>query len=162
MDVLKQLPPGVDVSQLDYRVRRLFEIPQPAQRSEEWLKMRVTVLTASDAAAALNIPPYESYKGSPRAELLKKKAQQIIGITTFTGNVFTEWGQKYEDVARDIYIERYNDPVLEFGLLPHPEYPFLAGSPDGVSLHPRAVEIKWCASAFVLHYCPSSTSCSIG
>jgi hypothetical protein len=114
--------------------------------------MRVTVLTASDAAAALDIPPFASYKGSPRAELLKRKAQQVIGITTFTGNVYTEWGQKYEDVARDIYVEQYNDPVLEFGLIPHPEYPFLAGSPDGVSLHPRAVEIKrvvdlvpWCS-----------------
>lgn len=87
---LKQLPPGTDVSKLDSRVRRLFEIPQPPQRSAEWLAMRIGVLTASDAAAALDIKPFASFSGSPRADLLKKKAQQSAGIQTFQGNKFTQ------------------------------------------------------------------------
>ncbi len=87
------VPAGIDMDIVDPRVKRLFTLPSPAQRSEEWLAMRRGLLTASDAAAALDIKPYPSFAGSPRADLLKKKAQQSIGIQTFHGNSHTQHGE---------------------------------------------------------------------
>ena len=92
MGMLPPVPAGIDIDTLDPRVKRLFTLPSPAQRSEEWLAMRRGLLTASDAAAALDIKPYPSFAGSPRADLLKKKAQQNIGIQTFQGNAATNHG----------------------------------------------------------------------
>lgn len=66
-------------------------------------------------------------------------------------------GQQYEDIARDIYIEQYNDPVVEFGLILHPVHRFLGGSPDGISLHPRLIEIKANLHAHCPFCSPSNT-----
>ena len=64
------------------------------------------------------------------------------GYNEFKGNAATEWGNKYEDEARQIYENMYNEKVHELGLLPHPGINFLAGSPDGVTESGRLVEIK--------------------
>ena len=91
-DTMPPLPPHLNPETLHPSVRRLFDIEQPPQRSDAWLAMRRGLLTASDVAAALDIKPFASYKGSPRADLLKKKAQQAIGIETFKGNEYTRHG----------------------------------------------------------------------
>lgn len=119
------------------RVAELLKRPQWAQRTPEWYAMRGTLLTASDAASALEVKPYASYKGSPRAELLKKKLED----KPFS-NVFTVHGQKYEDEARDLMARARGEQVLDFGLLTHPEHPWLGASPDGVTLSGKCVEIK--------------------
>lgn len=104
------------------------------QRSEEWFKLRRGMLTASDAATALGENPYEK----PDALVLKK-----CGLgKKFTGNAATQWGQKYEDEARDIYCAKYNEVVHEIGVCPHPVHKFLGGSPDGISETGKLVEIK--------------------
>jgi putative phage-type endonuclease len=105
-------------------VRRLLDLPQHEQRSEEWYRARHTRLTASDVATALGVNPYES----PDSLLLKK-----CGLgEKFMGNEATRHGQQWEDFVRDKFCAEYGLQCYEAGLLPHPTIDFLGGSPDGL------------------------------
>lgn len=119
------------------KVAALLQRPQWAQRTPEWYEIRRTLLTASDVAGALDIKPYASYTGSPRAALLQKKVEN----KPFS-NIFTMHGQKYEDEARDMMASMLGEHVLDFGLLVHPDLPWLAASPDGITTTGKCVEIK--------------------
>ena len=114
-------------------VQALIEHEYAAQRSEEWLALRGKMLTASDAATAIGVNSYEK----PDGLILKK-----FGYNKFEGNEATEHGNKYENVARDIYCERYNEVAHEIGLHPHPLYNWLGGSPDGITESGKLLEIK--------------------
>ena len=105
-------------------VKALIEREYAAQKSEEWLALRGNMLTASDAATAIGLNPYETPD-----DLLRKKCG--VGIR-FMGNEATRHGEKYEDEARILFEERYGEVVHEIGLVPHPVHKFLGGSPDGV------------------------------
>ena len=119
------------------KVTALFGRRQYAQRTPEWYEVRRGLLTASDAAAALDIKPYASYRGSARAELLQKKLANAP-----MNNIFVAHGVKYEDEARDLMCSAIGERVYEFGLLRHPTLDWLAASPDGVTATGRLVEIK--------------------
>ena len=114
-------------------VQALIEHEYAAQRSEEWLALRGKMLTASDAATAIGVNSYEK----PDGLILKK-----FGYNKFEGNEATEHGNKYENIARDIYCERYNEVAHEIGLHPHPLYNWLGGSPDGITESGKLLEIK--------------------
>jgi putative phage-type endonuclease len=115
------------------RVLELISKDYDAQRSEEWLKLRGNMLTASDLATALGVNPYEK----PVDLILKK-----CGLKKFDGNSATMHGNKYEDEARDLYCKQYNEVAHEIGLYPHSEYPWLGGSPDGITESGKLLEIK--------------------
>ena len=114
-------------------VKDLIEKEYDAQRSDAWLKLRGNMLTASDLATALGLNPYEK----PRDLILKK-----CGKKKFDGNQATFHGNKFEDVARDIYCDKYGEVCHEIGLHPHPDHPWLGGSPDGITESGKLVEIK--------------------
>ena len=67
------------------------------------------MLTASDAATAIGVNKYEK----PDDLILKK-----CGLNKFNGNEATEHGNKYENIARDIYCEKYPNHRLFATLLP--------------------------------------------
>ena len=115
------------------KIEALINREYEAQRSEAWLALRGKMLTASDAATAIGVNPYEK----PDGLILKK-----CGENKFFGNAATEHGNKYEDEARDIYCEKYGEVVHEIGLHPHSEYNWLGGSPDGITESGKLVEIK--------------------
>lgn len=116
------------------KVKALIEREYAAQKSEEWLKLRGKMLTASDAATAIGKNKYET----PHGLLLKK-----CGVgERFMGNDATRHGEKYEDEARILYEQRHGEIVHELGLVPHPEHNWLGGSPDGVTESGKLVEIK--------------------
>ena len=119
------------------KVRALLQRPQFAQRTPEWYEARRGLITASDAAAALGIKPFASYKGCPRADLLQKKLEN----RPFT-SIFVEHGVKYEDEARDAAMQQLGMRALDFGLLRHPELPWLGASPDGVTACGLCIEVK--------------------
>ena len=104
-----------------------------AQRSEAWLKLRGNMLTASDAASAIGVNPYEK----PEGFILKK-----CGYNKFEGNFATQHGNKYEEEARDIYCEKTGEVCHEIGLHPHPQHSWLGGSPDGLTESGKLIEIK--------------------
>lgn len=115
------------------RVKYLIEREYAAQRSDEWLKLRGKMLTASDVATAIGCNKYEK----PEDLILKK-----CGYKKFNGNFATAHGNKYEDEARDKYCEMYDEVCHEIGLFPHEKYDWLGGSPDGITESGRLVEIK--------------------
>lgn len=134
--------PGKSEAECIKQLQHLRGLPQPEQRSAQWYAMREQRLTASDLAGAIGESKYDK----PFDILLKK----LGAGKPFTGNATTEWGVKYEAVATAVYELRNSVRVEEFGLLPHPEIPYLGASPDGiVSDSPRGavqpgvlVEIK--------------------
>ena len=101
----------------------LKQLKLPDQRTPEWYEMRKEMLTASSMASALDKCHFKT-----RDELLLGK----IIPEPFEPNPITEWGVKYEDVAIQFYEELYNVKVLDFGLIPHPEFKAFGASPDGI------------------------------
>lgn len=138
------------------------------QRSPEWYEIRDQLITASDAASALNIKPYEGYRQSPREELMKrkvsKKSSSSQGASSGMNPVVLH-GIKYEDEARQKYCERTGEEVVEFGLLVHPDYPWLGASPDGVTKSGKLIEIKCPMTRTIVpgevphHYMPQVQVC---
>ena len=55
---------------MEQKIQALIERPQIAQRTPEWYRARKTLITASEAAAALDIKPFATFSGSPRALLM--------------------------------------------------------------------------------------------
>ena len=108
------------------RKRKLIELKKlklPDQRTPEWYDMRKKRLTASSLASAIGKDHFTS-----RDELILSK----IEPKPYESNPITEWGVKYEDVAIMFYEELYNVKVLDFGLVPHPEFDAFGASPDGI------------------------------
>lgn len=104
---------------------KLKKLPQPAQRSKEWHNYRYNRITASDAAAAIDLNPYEPVE----AFILKKCDPNF----PFRDNTAVFHGKKYEPTATMIYEHIYNTRVFEFGALPSEKYSILGASPDGIS-----------------------------
>ena len=106
------------------KLDRLKRMELPEQRSAEWYEMRKEKLTASALADALDKGHFQS-----RDELILSKIEE----KPFEPNPITEHGVKYEDVAIVFYEELYNVKVLDFGLIPHPDFDAFGASPDGIS-----------------------------
>lgn len=122
--------------QMHPAVKALLLRENTAQRTAEWYKLRKGMLTASDVATALGQNPYKS-----RAVLLRDKC--CPDDRTSGDSTATRWGNQYEDEAIALYSERTGRRVLAFGLFQSLEYPWLGGSPDGVTTDGLLIEIKW-------------------
>jgi len=118
-------------------VVKLLQRKQWAQRTPEWYDIRKGLVTASDAAAILGIPPFASFKGDPRAETMEKKL-----LSAPLRSMAAVHGVKYEQEACDMAMRALGETALEFGLLVHDKLPWLAASPDGVTTRGFAIEIK--------------------
>ena len=117
-------------------VDELKKYPVIVQRSEEWYKIRESLITASDFGQALKKGKFGSQK-----DFYKKKCG--YEENTFDASLpALQWGIRYEEVANMFYKLKFNVNVDEFGLLPHPKYPFLGASPDGISNMGIMLEIK--------------------
>lgn len=113
---------------------KLLSIKRVEQRTPEWYELRMTMITASDWATAIG----EGHFNKKEDFILKKCGKG----PKFRGNIYTEWGVKYEDVAVRLYELRNKTKVYEFGVLKHPKYPFLGASPDGITVKGIMLEIK--------------------
>jgi putative phage-type endonuclease len=106
---------------------KLINIPQPVQKSKEWFDLRNNMITASSCGAIIGESKYESV----RAVLIDK-----LGYgEKFKENKFVYHGKKYEKIAIMIYERIYNSKIGEFGLIQHPNIPYLGASPDGISMN---------------------------
>jgi putative phage-type endonuclease len=92
------------------------------------------MLTASDAATAIGLNPYETPEG-----LIAKKCG---AARPWLGNQATAHGTRLEPMVRDMYDARENQKSHEIGLVQHPVHKFLGGSPDGITESGRLLEIK--------------------
>lgn len=118
------------------RVSELLKLKFDAQKSEEWLRLRGTMLTASDIATVIGDNPYERTSQS----LLLKKC--FKSKNAFSGNEYTLHGEKYESEARDLYCELTGEKAHDLGLVQHQTIPWLGGSPDGITESGILLEIK--------------------
>lgn len=112
----------------------LQTLPQPAQKSDEWLQQRNGLVTASDFAQALGHGKFGTQK-----DFISKKVE----LPPFNGSMPPLlWGVKYEQVAGYIYEIRNNTRLHEFGLIQHPKLNIIGASPDGITENGIMVEIK--------------------
>ena len=122
------------------KINALLSVYQPAQRTEEWYQFRNEHITASNAWKALGTQ-------STQNQLIFEKCQPI-NREKFTSLNETpmSWGHKYEPLTARLYEQRNNTQISDFGCIPHPTYPFLAASPDGIvtgiNNYGRMIEIK--------------------
>lgn len=121
---------------LKQKVKFLRKIKRPEQRSKEWFAERERMITASSGSSALGTM---HYPGSTREDYLLKKCHYQ---DKFTGNKYTQWGVKYEQIATLFYEHFFEQTVIEFGLIPHPEISYIGASPDGITLLGVMLEIK--------------------
>lgn len=144
------------------RVKYLQTKPQPAQRSPEWYTARNTRITASAAACCLPlieevckiyVDTYniEKFKYNPnkclshfqtKEDFIIDKCKSFFGEDVYKDSIYTAHGTKYEEIATRLYRKKFNTPVIEFGLLPHPRLKYLAASPDGITPNGVMLEIK--------------------
>jgi len=106
------------------KLLKLKQLILPEQRSEEWYKMRETILTASSLADAIGEGHF-----STKEDLVLQKCGGPRGDVPFE---IVEWGVMYEPVATSFYEIMNNVTILEFGLVPHPEFTIFGASPDGI------------------------------
>ena len=107
------------------KLDKLLKLELPEQRSKEWYALRDTMLTASSLADAVGKGHFKS-----RDDLLIEKSS-LTPPPRFSSEI-TEWGVKYEPVATTFYEKLNNLEVLEFGLVPHPDFKIFGASPDGI------------------------------
>ena len=119
---------------INCQVQKLLSIPQYEQRTQEWFAQRENAITASDIPTGLGNNKYKT-----PWSLLQEKCGKS---KPFVGNEATRWGNHYEDIAIEKYSEIRNKKVLSFGLLIHPEYQWLGGSPDGITTDGILLEVK--------------------
>lgn len=101
----------------------LRKIILPEQCTPEWFEMREGRLTASNLGTVLGLNKYEYQCDYIRKKITKEK---------FIDNYNCYNGKKFEEIASMIYQYRMNVHVENFGLIIHPEYNFIAASPDGI------------------------------
>ena len=113
------------ISRLKLQMNRLQALELPEQRSKEWYELRRGMLTASSLACALGDDHFKS-----RNELILEKVENKE--IPFVPNPITEWGVKYEEIATKFYESLNNVEIIEFGLIPHPNFTIFGASPDGI------------------------------
>lgn len=119
---------------IDPRVHKLLEIGYMKQRSKKWKLSRQEKITASKVAAIIGHNVKCTREMAFDAEVGK--------IPAFKGNRFTQHGIIYEPVALTRYMQVTKKIGLKFGLIPHPVYDYIGGSPDLITLDGILIEVK--------------------
>ena len=104
------------------------------QGTPAWFNARKGKLTASNFGAAAGVNPWCSRK---------KALRQQLGLEGFSGTPEAcIWGTKNEKNAIKDYMVRTGNVVTAKGLFTHPDYNWLAGSPDGLVGTDGIIEVK--------------------
>jgi putative phage-type endonuclease len=108
------------------------------QHSDEWHRVRGTLITGTNLASIVGTNPYCS-----ATALFKQKTGQIA--IPPVNNIACRHGTLHESEAANVYSSLMNIPLIEedIGLVVHPSYSWLAASPDRVASYlPLLIEIK--------------------
>ena len=102
-----------------------------SQHDNNWLNERKKLITATDISSVLDSNPFKS-----KRELLLEKCYKNVDSQFTNHNIYNndavEWGNKYEDVARNLYEELTRQKVFTTGLLKHNNVDYIGASPDGL------------------------------
>ena len=106
------------------------------QRSEEWFKQRVGLITGSRVGGILELCPFNKPN-----DIMRSMVREYHGAESeFKGNVATEYGNEYEDAAIFSLEQEIDIEVIETGFHKYNEW--LGASPDGLVGKDAVVEIK--------------------
>lgn len=119
------------------KVSLLLKREQWKQHTDAWYDKRKQLVTASSDVRS--IIASRQRKGCNSQAVLKKK---LDPTTSFISNRYIEHGNKYENIAVQLYQLNRNVKVFEVGLVVHNSIKCLGASPDGVSEDGRLIEIK--------------------
>ena len=124
----------------------LLTTQQQEQRTDEWIREKVDLLTASEIADIWAGP-------GTRARLVLSKVPPIQvypqrhAVRRSDGHAM-DWGIRFEPVVKQHLEHTLNITITDLGRIRHPTFPRLAASPDGLitkgspELVGRLVEIK--------------------
>ena len=115
------------------RIQDLQAKPQSVQRSDEWYREAMSLLTASELYNLFGSPrargqlvmckvPRETLSPAPAP----KKSCMTAEMTPF------DWGTRFEPVAKQILEAKWGATIVDLGRLRHPTIASLAASPDGL------------------------------
>ena len=124
------------MSKLRIRVKELILKPQPEQRTEMWYAKRFNSIGASELASIFNKSPFCTYK-----KYLEKKSDKSKNAP-MEFNKYCHHGVKYEFVVQQLYCNRENTDIIDFGSIDHETHTFIAASPDGITSDGTMLEIK--------------------
>ena len=137
-----------EINEIEYKIQRLRETPQPVQRTTEWYQFRWNLITASNAWKAFESQSAINQLIYEKCQPLKSFEENGDEVKMVNTNSPMHWGQKYEPLSVMIYEHMYNSKVEDFGCIKHPTYNFLGASPDGIIIesltgrYGRMLEIK--------------------
>ena len=147
--VLRSYPTSIiittpDVEKLTTKLTYLQNVPQPAQKEDEWYLFRWNHLTASSIWKALEKSQCK------QNELILNKCEPINLAKKKSININSPFhhGHKYEPLSTIFYEKMYNTKIGEFGCIKHKTIEYLAASPDGINIkknnsrYGRLLEIK--------------------
>ena len=132
------LPSGT-IAKSTWRIERALDYDSPAQRTEAWHNLRRNHVTGSLIDTIMGTNKYAGPAGRDKAMLIKAGMPD-----DFTGNAATRHGTLYEPIAIAKYEAVQKRKVFEVGLIPHPDMPLLAHSPDGLSLADGDSDLEPC------------------
>jgi putative phage-type endonuclease len=126
--------------EIENKLNKLRQKPQPVQRTPEWYTFRHNLITASNAykvfetQSSINQIIYE--KCQPlKLDLFKNDEIQKTMVNV---NTTLHWGQKYEPLSVLIYEDMYKTQIEDFGCIEHETYKFIGASPDGINIDPKS------------------------
>jgi putative phage-type endonuclease len=148
-DKLRAINTDEEICDIEQKIQRLRDTPQPVQRTPEWYQFRWNLITASNAwkafetQSSINQLIYEKCQPLKSADDESEEEVKMINV-----NSPMHWGQKYEPLTVMVYEHNYNTKVEDFGCIQHPRYSFVGASPDGIVVNHdsdrfgRMLEIK--------------------
>ena len=105
------------------------------QRSEEWFKQRIDMITGSRVGGILGLSPFAT-----ASDVMRSMVREYHGAPSeFEGNVATEYGNEHEDAAIFALEQELGIQVQETGF--HKHNSWLGASPDGLT-DDAVVEVK--------------------
>jgi putative phage-type endonuclease len=138
----------VEMNEIEYKIQRLRDIPQPIQRTPEWYQFRWNLITASNAWKAFETQSSINQLIYEKCQPIKPFEEDGDDLKMVNTNTAMHWGQKFEPLSVMIYEDIYNSKVEDFGCIQHPTYKFIGASPDGIIIesltgrYGRMLEIK--------------------
>ena len=124
------------------------------QRSDEWFKARVGVITGSRIGGILGVNPFQKTE-----DVMRDMVREHFGAAReFTGNAATNHGERMEPVALAFYESVAGVTVTQTGIVKHDDYDWLGASPDGLIGLDGGLEIKcpyWAKQPYSVHEKPS-------
>ena len=133
------------IEKMRKKIEYLESVYQPEQRTTEWYQHRHGLITASSVWKVFG-------SQSTQNQLIYEKCSPIDAEKFNKVNTESplHWGQKYEQLSKDLYEIKNYTKIQEFGCIKHPNpaYYFIGASPDGINVCPsshlygRMLEIK--------------------